>query len=43
MTLGAAVSETDLEADRTRTHELVHMGIASLADDHHWLEEGLAT
>jgi hypothetical protein len=25
------------------THELVHMGIASLADEHHWFEEGLAT
>jgi hypothetical protein len=25
------------------THELVHMAIASLADEHHWLEEGLAT
>ena len=43
MTLGAAVSETDLEADWTMIHELVHMGIASLADEHHWLEEGLAT
>ncbi|WP_263353416.1 hypothetical protein [Acidicapsa acidisoli] len=35
MPLGAAVSETDLEADWTMTHELVHMGIASLADEHH--------
>lgn len=43
MILGAAVSETDLETDWTMTHELVHMGIASLADKHHWLEEGLAT
>jgi len=24
------------------THEFVHMGVASLADEHHWLEEGLA-
>jgi hypothetical protein len=43
MTLGAAVSETDLETDWTMTYELVYMGIASLADEHHWFEEGLAT
>ena len=27
----------------TMTHELVHMAISSFADEHHWLEEGLAT
>jgi hypothetical protein len=25
------------------THELVHLAISSLPDEHHWLEEGLAT
>jgi molybdopterin synthase catalytic subunit len=43
MRLGRDVSRTDLEADWTMTHELVHLAIASLADEHHWLEEGLAT
>jgi hypothetical protein len=43
MHLGRAVSRADLETDWTMTHELVHMAIASLADEHHWLEEGLAT
>jgi hypothetical protein len=43
MSLGRVVSRTDLEADWTMTHELVHLAIASLADEHHWLEEGLAT
>jgi hypothetical protein len=43
MRLGRAVSRTDLETDWTMTHELVHMAISSLADEHHWLEEGLAT
>jgi hypothetical protein len=43
MHLGRAVSRADLEADWTMTHELVHMAIASLPDEHHWLEEGLAT
>jgi hypothetical protein len=43
MRLGRAVSRADLETDWAMTHELVHMAIASLADEHHWLEEGLAT
>jgi hypothetical protein len=42
MRLGRAVSQADLERDWTMTHELVHMAIASLADEHQWLEEGLA-
>ena len=24
-------------------HELVHHGMPNLADEHHWMEEGLAT
>lgn len=43
MRIGRIVSSTDLEADWTMTHELVHMAFSSLADEHHWLEEGLAT
>jgi hypothetical protein len=43
MSIGRDVSQGDLEEDWTMTHELVHMAIASLADEHHWLEEGLAT
>lgn len=43
MRLGTAVSKSDLDSDWTMTHELVHMALASLPDDNHWLEEGLAT
>jgi hypothetical protein len=43
MSFGGSVSKTDLAADWAMTHEFVHMGVASLADEHHWLEEGLAT
>jgi len=43
MRLGQAVSKADLEADWTMTHEFVHMALASLPDQNHWLEEGLAT
>jgi hypothetical protein len=43
MRLGRAVSRADLESDWAMTHELVHLAIPSLSDEHHWLEEGLAT
>jgi len=43
MRLGAGVTNADLHADWTMTHELVHMALASLPDQSHWLEEGLAT
>jgi hypothetical protein len=43
MSFGGSTSKTDLAADWAMTHEFVHMGMASLADEHHWLEEGLAT
>lgn len=41
--LGQHVTEEDLSDDWTMTHELVHMALASLPDDEHWMEEGLAT
>lgn len=41
--VGQHATEQDLADDWTMTHELVHMGFPSLSEDHHWLEEGLAT
>jgi hypothetical protein len=35
--------EAVLRADWILTHELVHTALPSLADDQHWLEEGIAT
>ena len=43
MVLGEHTTTADLNADWTMTHEFVHMALPALADDHHWLEEGLAT
>ncbi len=37
------MSATDLSADWTTTHELVHWAFPSLPDEQHWMEEGLAT
>jgi hypothetical protein len=41
--LGSQVTPEDLSKDWTLTHELVHMAFASLPDNEHWMEEGLAT
>jgi hypothetical protein len=41
--LGKNVTKSDLTTDWTMTHELVHMALASLPDENHWFEEGLAT
>ena len=41
--LGEHTQQQDLTEDWRMTHELVHMALPSLADEHHWLEEGIAT
>lgn len=43
MRIGEHTSQSDLNEDWMMTHELVHMALPSLADDEHWMEEGLAT
>ncbi|HLH09014.1 MAG TPA: hypothetical protein VKW78_17380 [Terriglobales bacterium] len=43
MRVGTRVSQADLSSDWTMTHELTHLAFPSLPDDHHWMEEGLAT
>lgn len=41
--LGQHATTQDLAADWEMTHEFVHTALPSLAREHHWLEEGLAT
>jgi hypothetical protein len=43
MVLGEHTIVQELTDDWTMTHELVHTALPSLADEHHWLEEGSAT
>lgn len=43
MRVGTHVSQTNLTADWTMTHELTHSAFPSMPDDQHWIEEGLAT
>jgi|SRR5271170_7308980 len=41
--VGQSTTAEELSADWIITHELVHTALASLSDDQHWLEEGLAS
>jgi hypothetical protein len=41
--VGADASAAELMDDWTMTHEMVHLAFPSMADEHHWIEEGLAT
>jgi len=41
--LGHDTTEAQLERDWVLVHELVHQGFPIVSDEHHWMEEGLAT
>jgi hypothetical protein len=43
ISLGRHATVTGLEDDWLLTHEMIHLALPSLAEQHHWLEEGLAT
>ena len=43
ITVGQSTGVADLKDDWTLTHEMLHLGFPSLADNHHWLEEGIST
>jgi hypothetical protein len=43
MVIGEHTLDQELANDWTMTHELIHTALPSLADEHHWLEEGSAT
>lgn len=41
--VGEHTTESELADDWMMTHELVHMAFPAMADEHHWIEEGIAT
>jgi hypothetical protein len=41
--LGRHATRADLAKDWVLTHEMCHLGFPSLSEEHHWMEEGLAT
>ncbi|MBV9492105.1 MAG: hypothetical protein JO069_20620 [Verrucomicrobia bacterium] len=43
VSVGRDSTATDFAADWVTTHEMVHLAFPSVAEEHHWIEEGLAT
>jgi hypothetical protein len=41
--VGQLATEEDFKSDWIMTHEMVHLAFPSVGDEHHWIEEGLAT
>jgi hypothetical protein len=41
--VGRDTVEADFEADWLLTHEMTHLAYPDMAEEHHWIEEGLAT
>jgi hypothetical protein len=41
--VGSESLAADLANDWMLTHEMVHLSFPSMEDDHHWIEEGIAT
>ena len=43
ISVGRSTTGADFADDWTITHEMVHLAFPSVAESHHWIEEGLAT
>jgi hypothetical protein len=41
--VGRDTKESDFEEDWLLTHEMTHLSFPDMAEEHHWIEEGLAT
>jgi len=41
--VGTKTTQADLNSDWMLTHEMVHLAFPSVEQDHHWIEEGIAT
>jgi hypothetical protein len=41
--VGTETTEEGLASDWMLTHEMVHLSFPSVPDEHHWIEEGIAT
>lgn len=41
--VGSDTIASDLKTDWMMTHEMVHLAFPSVAEQHHWIEEGIAT
>jgi hypothetical protein len=41
--VGDATTRAELMDDWMLTHEMIHLAFPSMADEHHWIEEGIST
>ena len=41
--LGVDTRQEELDRDWVMTHEMVHLAFPSVGEEHHWIEEGIAT
>jgi hypothetical protein len=41
--LGSETTKAELMNDWMLTHEMIHLAFPSVADEHHWIEEGIST
>jgi len=41
--LGSDTTKAELMNDWMMTHEMIHLAFPSVADEHHWIEEGIST
>lgn len=43
ISVGPSTTASDLDSDWMLTHEMIHLAFPSMAEDHHWIEEGIST
>lgn len=43
ITVGENTDVSELKGDWMLTHEMIHLAFPSMADKHHWIEEGIST
>ena len=43
ISVGPQTTVGDLKQDWMMTHEMIHLAFPSMADSHHWIEEGIST
>lgn len=43
ISVGKETPVEDLKTDWTLTHEMTHLAFPNMAEEHHWIEEGIAT
>lgn len=43
ISVAPSTSQSDLDSDWMLTHEMIHLAFPSMAENHHWTEEGIST